>query len=62
MCIYAPMNARDCFTVRTLMNLRDSIAADKTSNSTSFNMSCRLNDAAKIQTFLDMMKNILPYE
>ena len=56
------MNARDCFTVRTLMNLRDSIAADKTSNSTSFNMSCRLNDAAKIQTFLDMMKNILPYE
>ena len=48
-----------CFIVRTLLNLRDSIAADKTFNSTSFIMSCRLNDAAKIRTFFDMKKNIL---
>ena len=30
------MDESRCFTVRTLLNLRDSIAADKTFNSTSF--------------------------
>lgn len=52
------MDVSNCFTVRKNMNLRDSRAADKTFNSTSFYMSCRLNDGAKIQHFSHFTKYI----